>query len=117
VNTDVNRGGDLDYDPVPFLTLTSGAKQMGQLLLMGEDTSNVVVYSNGEVPSMMSWGIDVAAHFYFNYIDRLNAYQGKGGLSTRGWAKDFACNVDEECESEKCGGSLSYWKSGTCEDQ
>ena len=114
MNTDVNGGGDnLDYDPVPDLTLTAGAKKYGQLILMGEDRSNVVCYKSGNAPSMMSWGFDVWAHSSNFYLERMNGYQGRGDLSTKGWDIGFACNVDEECRSGTCGDS-SYWRSGTC---
>jgi len=114
VNTDVNGDGNLDYDPVPDITLTSGSKQAGRLLLMGEGI--VVLYESGEAPSMMSWGFDAVAHATGRYIERLNQYQGKGDLNTSGWGMGFACNVDEECMSGKCEGSPSYWRSGTCQE-
>lgn len=124
VNTDVNTGwlswgGDenlnLDYDPVPDLTLTTGSQHVGQLLVMGNDEENVVLYRNGKTPNMMTWGFDAMAHSSSQYIERLESFQDKGDLGTAGWSKDFVCNVNEECRSGTCGGTTSYFKSGTCQ--
>jgi hypothetical protein len=116
VNTDVNHGGrNLDYDPVPDLTVTAGAKQVGQRIVMSDDTKNVVLYRNGKAPSIGSWGADLGAHNSDRYLKRLKKYQSKA-LETNGWAADFRCNVDEECLSNNCSGDPSYWRSGKCQD-
>jgi predicted alpha/beta-hydrolase family hydrolase len=118
INTDVNgSGSNLDYDPVPFITLTNGAKQMmGKSILIGDDPENVVQYTNGEIPGMFSWGIDVFAHRSRRYVERLKAYEKNGGLKTNGWSAGYDCNLDAECISGDCGeDSPKYWSSGKCQ--
>jgi len=112
-NTKVNKGNNLDYDPVPAITLTVGSTQIGKLFIMGDDTDNVVRYGNENTPSIISWGHDVDAHYLTEYLDRLTSYQGKD-LGTDGWATGFSCNIDEECKSGKCGEFSWYWSSGKC---
>ena len=90
MNTNLNDGETLNYDPVPDLTLTAGTGQV--LLLMGEDKENVVQYTTGEAPSMMSWGFDAIAHLINGYINRFDGYQDKGNLGTSGWGTGFDCN-------------------------
>lgn len=117
VNTVVNGGGDdLEYDPVPDLSLTDGTKKYGQLILMGDDEDNVVRFGSENAPaSMATWGSDLWAHRSSKYIDRLQGYQDRAGdLSSEGWKDGSLCNMNEECRSGRCEG-VSYWESGTCE--
>lgn len=118
VNTDLNNSGrNLDYDPIPDLSLTSGTRHYGHRIVMGNDKENVVVYRDGEVPGMVDWGFDAWAHESDEYIDRLKQYDGS--LGTDGWKAGLACNIDDECISKKCEretGDPSYWRSGTCQE-
>jgi hypothetical protein len=125
INTEVNKGwlgGDdenLDYDPVPNLSLTAGTEHFGRILIMGDDKDNVVLYQNNTVPSMTTWGFDAMAHKSSRYIERLESYLGRGDLATNGWSEGFPCNQNTECLSGKCEitqGGASYWQSGKCQD-
>lgn len=125
INTNVNKGwfgGDgenLDYDPVPNLSLTAGTEHFGRILIMGDDKDNVVLYQNNTVPSMTTWGFDAMSHTSSSYIERLKSYLGRGDLATNGWAKGFPCNENAECQSGNCEstqGGPSYWESGSCRD-
>ncbi len=117
INTDVNgKESNLDYDPVPFITLANDAKLMGRTILIGDDPDNVVQYTNGEIPEMFGWGIDIGAHTSNRYIERLKAYVESGDLKTNGWGAGYDCNLDAECISEDCGeDSPTYWSSGKCQ--
>lgn len=95
VNTIVDGGEELDYDPVPYLNFDSD--QMGHLFIMGNDDQNVVYYGNGYGPTISNFRWLEGAHMTQGYVNRLFSYQTKVPLGTNGWDVGFLCSADEEC--------------------